>query len=183
MIFVLVLAIVLMVLTGYFVVANRLVDLKNRISRAWSNIDVLLEQRHDEIPQLVEVCRGHMKHEAGLLNALVTNSRSYSAGQTVTDKVAAGSAVTEGLQQLFALAEGYPELRANESFAYLRARISSLEAQIADRREFFNDSVYIYNTRIGQFPFAAIAGMMNLQELPLWGRRGAGNPGKWERAS
>lgn len=139
---------------------NHLVRLKHNVSKAWSNIDVLLKQRHDEIPKLVETCKQYMKYEQDTLEK-VMQARSQVAearqNQDVPSLGAAEGALRLGLGQLFALAEDYPELRANETFQHLQSRISSLENTIADRREFYNESVNINNIGIEQFPDLIVA--------------------------
>lgn len=142
---------------------NELVRLRNDNDRAWANIDVLLKQRHDEIPNLVETVKGYMQHERETLEA-VTQARTASASATsVAGKAQADMLVTSALRGLFAVAENYPQLKATENFLKLQSRISELEERIADRREFFNDDVNTYNTRLKQFPEMFLAGMMNLQ--------------------
>ena len=151
----------LVVLAIYIVsIYNHLVRLKHNVSKAWSNIDVLLKQRHDEIPKLVETCRQYMKFEQDTLEKVMqARSRVAEArqNQDVPGLGAAEGALRLGLGQLFALAEDYPELRANENFQHLQNRISSLENTIADRREFYNESVNINNIGIEQFPDLIVA--------------------------
>lgn len=149
---------------------NNFVRLKNNVAQAWSNIDVLLKQRHDELPKLVEACKQYMKHERGLLDE-VTQARSAVQNARVAGDVSAlGTAETQlraGLMNLFAVAENYPELRANENFQHLQNRISQLEAQISDRREFYNDSVNANNIRIETFPDNVIATLFRFGLKPL----------------
>lgn len=145
----------------YFVMLyNNLVSLKHGVSKAWANIDVLLKQRHDELPKLAETCKQYMKFEQATLEA-VTKARSMvSDAREKGDIKALGQAETQlrgSLMNLFAVAEAYPELKANESFTHLRERITGLEISIADRREFYNESVNINNVRIEQFPDVIIA--------------------------
>jgi LemA protein len=139
---------------------NHLVRLKHNVSKAWSNIDVLLKQRHDEIPKLVETCKQYMKFEQDTLEkVMLARSRVSEArqNQDVPGLGAAEGALRMGLGQLFALAEDYPELRANENFQHLQGRITSLENTIADRREFYNESVNINNIGIETFPDLIVA--------------------------
>jgi LemA protein len=156
---------VLIVLILYVVmIYNNLVRLKHNVSQAWSNIDVLMKQRHDELPKLIETCRQYMKYEKDVLEK-VTHARAMVARARESGDVGAlGAAETQlrlGLGNLYAVAENYPELRANEQFQHLQNRISQLEAQIADRREFYNDSVNVNNIRIDQFPDTVIARTFN----------------------
>lgn len=149
---------------------NNLVALKHNVDKAWSNIDVLLKQRHDELPKLVEVCKRYMKFEQDTLEkVMVARSRVFSAGETgdVNALGSAESSLRVGLGNLFAVAENYPELKANETFKHLQSRITSLEDQIADRREFYNESVNVNNIRIEQFPDVIIARLMGFRDREL----------------
>ena len=147
---------------------NGLVRLRNENDRAWANIDVLLKQRHDEIPNLVETVKGYMQHEQQTLQA-VTQARSNSINaSSVSQKAVADLQVTSALRGLFAVAENYPQLKANENFLKLQNRISELEERIADRREFFNDDVNTYNTRIGQIPDVFVASLMGLNRREMF---------------
>jgi LemA protein len=151
-----------LVLLALYVVSmyNHLVRLKHNDTKAWSNIDVLLKQRHDEIPKLVETCKQYMKFEQETLEKVMqARSRVAEARQSqdVPGLGLAEGALRMGLGQLFALAEDYPELRANENFQHLQSRISTLENTIADRREFYNESVNINNIGIEQFPDIIVA--------------------------
>src|SRR5579884_4209711 len=136
---------------------NGFVRLANNIDKAWSNIDVVLKQRHDELPKLVEVCNSYMGHERETLQA-VTKARSlYDRSGTVDEKAHAENQLTGALRTLFAVAEQYPELKANHEFVHVQERISALESTIADRREFYNDSVNLYNIQIAQIPALLVA--------------------------
>jgi LemA protein len=147
---------------------NELVRLRNDNDRAWANIDVLLKQRHDEIPNLVETVKGYMQHEQQTMLA-VTRARAASMNAaSIGQKATADLMMTGALRGLFAVAENYPQLKANENFSKLQNRISELEERIADRREFFNDDVNIYNTRIGQIPEVFVASFMNLKRRDLF---------------
>lgn len=146
---------------------NALVRLSNNIDKAWSNIDVILKQRHDELPKLVDVCNSYMKHERETLEG-VTNARSaYSRSTSVDDKAKAENQITRALGKLFAVAEQYPDLKANQEFLNVQQRISSLEDTIADRREFYNDSVNLYNIRIEQIPAVWVAQQTGYRARPL----------------
>jgi len=139
---------------------NHLVRLKHNVAKAWSNIDVLLKQRHDEIPKLVETCKQYMKFEQETLEKVMQARAQVSQARQNQDIPGLGmaeGALRMGLGQIFALAEAYPELRANENFQHLQSRISSLENTIADRREFYNESVNINNIGIETFPDIIVA--------------------------
>lgn len=142
---------------------NFLVNLKNNIKKAWANIDVLLKQRHDEIPKIVDVCSGYMKYEKETLEAVI-KARSLALGTKNVNETAKNEGMlSEALGKLFALSEKYPDLKANENFGHLRTRISQIESQIADRREFYNDSVNNYNIKIAQIPDVFVANFLNYQ--------------------
>jgi len=136
------------------------VRIKHNVSKAWSNIDVLLKQRHDEIPKLVETCKQYMKFEQDTLEKVMLARSQVSQARQSQDMPGLGmaeGALRMGLGNLFALAEDYPELRANENFQHLQGRISTLENNIADRREFYNESTNINNIGIEQFPDVIVA--------------------------
>lgn len=149
---------------------NGLVQLKHNIAKAWANIDVLLKQRHDELPKLVEVCRQYTQFEQETL-ARVTEARARVAkAREAHDVPALGAAenlLRAGLGQIFAVAEAYPELKANEHFMQLQTRITALENSIADRREWYNEAVNLHNVRIEQFPDLIVARLFSYTEQPL----------------
>lgn len=155
-----------LVLLGFYLVNiyNHLVRVKHNVSKAWSNIDVLLKQRHDEIPKLVETCKQYMKFEQETLEK-VMQARSQVSDARKTENMAglgqAEGALRMGLGQIFALAEDYPDLKANDNFQHLQSRISDLENTIADRREFYNESANINNIGIEQFPDIIVARLLN----------------------
>jgi len=150
------------------IVYNGLVRLQNEIGRAWANIDVLLKQRHDEVPNLVACVKGYMDHERQTLEA-VTEARAASMNAaSIPQKAQADVLLTGALRSLFAVAEGYPQLKADQNFLALQNRISELEERIADRREFFNDDVNTYNTRIAQLPEVFMARLMRLQPRQMF---------------
>ncbi|HZW95856.1 MAG TPA: LemA family protein [Candidatus Eremiobacteraceae bacterium] len=156
------------VLVYVVILYNELVRLRNDNDRAWANIDVLLKQRHDEIPNLIETVKGYMQHEQQTLLA-VTQARAASMNAaSIGQKAQADLMMTGALRGLFAVAENYPQLKANENFLKLQNRISQLEDHIADRREFFNDDVNTYNTRIGQIPEVFVASFMSLKPRSMF---------------
>jgi len=147
---------------------NGLVRLRNENDRAWANIEVLLKQRHDEIPNLVEAVKGYMQHEHQTLLS-VTEARAASMqASSIGQKALAELQLAGALQGLFAVAESYPELKANENFLSLQKRITELEERIADRREFFNADVNAYNIRIGQIPDVLVASYMGLKPREMF---------------
>jgi len=139
---------------------NELIQINVNIDKSWANIDVLLKQRYDELPKLVKVCEGYMAYEKDTLEKVISARTKFLEAKTPASMAAADNVLTGALKTLFAVSENYPELKANENFKQLRERVSYLENQIADRREFYNDSVAVFNTRIKQFPDLFIADML-----------------------
>lgn len=155
-----VLAIVVLAAVYAVMLYNGLVQLKHNVTRAWANIDVLLRQRHDELPKLVETCKRYMQYEQETLAKVMEARSRVQAAQASGDMRSLGQAeggLRSTVGRLFALAEAYPELKANQTFQQLQTRISALEDAIADRREFYNESVNLNNIRIEQFPDTLIA--------------------------
>jgi len=139
---------------------NGLVALRENVRKAWANIDVLLTQRHEELPKLVETCKQYMQYEGATLERVIAARQSVASAREQGDIGALGraeSGLRAGLGQLFALAENYPALKANDSFQHLQQRISGLENGIADRRELYNEAVNLNNVRIEQFPDVLVA--------------------------
>ncbi|PID50525.1 MAG: LemA family protein [Proteobacteria bacterium] len=149
---------------------NQLIILKNSASKAWSNIDILLKQRNEELPKLVAVCREHIQYEQTTLER-VMEARNRIASAIQNDDMNALNMAEDqlriGLGNLFAVAEDYPELKASKSFLQLQSRITLLEDSIADRREFYNDAATINNIRIEQFPDLIIAKMFSFRAFRL----------------
>jgi LemA protein len=160
------------VLLGFYLVNiyNHLVRVKHNVSKAWSNIDILLKQRHDEIPKLVETCKQYMKFEQETLEKVMQARSQVSNTRKAEDMVGLGLAegtLRMGLGQIFALAEDYPVLKANDNFQHLQSRISNLENSISDRREFYNESANINNIGIEQFPDIVVAKVLNFGSRDL----------------
>jgi len=156
---------------GYLIlIYNRLVNLKHETAKAWSNIDVLLKQRHDELPKLVETCKQYMRHEKETLDAVMRARSSIFSAREQQDLRALGNAegqLRQGLMQLFAAVEAYPDLKANAAFRSLEARITSLENAISDRREFYNECVNTNNIRLEEFPDLLIARFFGFESFDL----------------
>lgn len=166
--------VVLVVLTVLFLYAalvyNSLVNLKHAVSKAWSNIDVLLKQRHEELPKLVETCRQHMAFERETLERVMaarSGARTASERGDVKGVGAAESMLRGALGNITATVEAYPELRADASIRSLLARISAIEDAISDRREFYNDSVNANNVRIEEFPDVIVARLFAFRPAQL----------------
>jgi LemA protein len=133
---------------------NGLVAMRQRVNQSFADIDVQLKQRHDLIPNLVETVKGYATHERGTLEAVVNARNAAMAAPGVEQKVAEENMLTGALRQLFALAESYPDLKANQNFLQLQAELSDIENKLAAARRFFNNAVQEYNTGIQQFPAA-----------------------------
>ena len=161
----------LAVLLGWGVmIYNGLVQLKHAVARAWANIDVVLKQRHDELPKLVETCKQYKQFEQTTLQQVIEARSRVQTAREHGDVAALGQAegaLRMGLGQIFAVAEAYPELRANENFMQLQGRITALENSIADRRELYNEAVNINNVRVEQFPDAIVAQTFRFDAKPL----------------
>jgi LemA protein len=154
---------------AYFAgIYNQLVGVGVNVDKAWSNIDVLLKQRYDEIPKLVKVCEGHMKYERETLEKITAARTRFLEAKTPGQVAQAESQLAGALKTLFAVSENYPDLKANVNFKQLQERVSYLESQIADRREFYNDSVAVFNTRIQQIPDVFVANIMNYRSKELF---------------
>jgi LemA protein len=159
-------AVLLLTMTAAYIVLasyNAIVALRQRIDKAWSNIDVVLEQRHDQLPQLVAAVRGLMAYERDVLTSVTEARAAYIPTASIHDQAATSEATTAAVRSLFAVVERYPDIKSAANVADLQDEIERLEGMIADRRELYNDQVYRYNTRIGQVPGALLA--------PLFGWR------------
>ena len=159
------------VLAIYLVgIYNSLVSVRERVKQSWANIDVLLKQRHDELPKLIETCKQYMQFEQETLDKVMRARTAVYAASSGGSVAALGTAEQQlrgDLGRLFAVAENYPQLKTDESFRQLQQRITGLEESIADRRELYNDEVNINNTRIDQFPDALIARRYGFTAKPL----------------
>jgi LemA protein len=154
------------VLVGLWAMAtyNALVRLRNRIENAWSQIDVQLQRRYDLIPNLVETVKGYAKHEQGVFEQ-VTQARASAINATgVAQQAQAENAITGALKSLFAVAEAYPDLKANTNFLALQEELSGTEGKIAYARQFYNDTVQSWNTKIETFPTTFVAGLLSAQK-------------------
>ncbi len=154
-----VLALLLLIAGALIVLYNRLVVLRNRVDNSWSQIDVQLRRRYDLIPNLVETVKGYAAHESGTFQK-VTEARNMAVNATsVAEQGQAENMLTGALKSLFAVAEAYPELKANQNFMMLQEELSGTESKIAYARQFYNDSVMSFNTAIQSFPANLLAGM------------------------
>jgi LemA protein len=164
-----VLAVIVIGLVLYFIgIYNNLVSLKNNIDRSFADIDVILKQRHDELPKLVDTCKGYMQYEQKTLQAVTDARTAYMRATTPAEKTQADGMVTGALKTLFAVAENYPNLKADANFMQLQGRITDLEEKIAAQRSRFNADANVYNIRIAQIPANFVAGFRGMQPHPLF---------------
>jgi LemA protein len=164
-IFVVVAIVIVMYAVGIY---NNLVTLKNDIDKSFANIDVILKQRHDELPKLIETCKGYMGYEQKTLQAVVEARNAYGRATTPGEKAQADNMISGALKTLFAVAESYPDLKANTNFMQLQGRITELETKIAGQRTTYNSDVNDYNIRIAQVPANFVAGFMGLTPHALF---------------
>ena len=147
---------------------NAIVDLRLRIDKAWSNIDVALKQRFDQLPNLVEAVRDVMSWEQDVLTAVAAARAAYSPAAAIADQAATSAATSTAVRSLFAVVERYPEVRSAANVLALQEEIERLESMIADRRELYNDQVYRYNARIAQVPAVLLAGLFGWRARPFF---------------
>ena len=157
-------AIVLIVVLFFWLGYNSLVKNRNRVDNAWSQIDVQLKRRHDLIPNLVETVKGYAAHERGTFEQVTAARANAINAQGPEQTAAAENQLTGALKSLFAVAEAYPDLKANQNFLQLQEEITATEDKVAYARQFYNDSVLTYNTKIQQFPTMVLAGMFNFDK-------------------
>jgi LemA protein len=157
--------ILVLIVVGFIVLAsyNAVVALRQRIDKAWSNIDVVLKQRHDQLPNLVAAVRGLMAYEKDVLTRVTELRAAYVPTAPIPDQAVTSEATSAAVRSLFAVVERYPDIKSQANVQDLQDQIERLEAMIADRRELYNDQVFRYNTRISQVPGAFLA--------PLFGWR------------
>ena len=147
---------------------NSMVKLRNMVRNSWAQIDVQLKRRFDLVPNLVETVKGYAAHEKEVLEK-VTQARSMvQSAQSIEQRQQAENQLTNTLRSLFAVAEAYPQLKANDNFRDLQQQLSELEEKIAFARQFFNDTTMKYNTTIQSFPTNLLAGMFGFQALPFF---------------
>ena len=165
---------VVLVVVGFLVVStyNAIVALRNRISKAWANVDVALKQRYDELPNLVEAVRDVMRFEQDVLTEVTERRAAYSERDPIPRQAATSDATSAAVRHLFAVVERYPEVKSAANVAALQAEIARLEDVIADRRELYNDQVFRYNTRIAQVPANALAGLFGWAPQPFFAADG-----------
>ncbi len=165
MVAVIVIVVIVVLLVGFFWLGyNGLVKRRNQVDNAWSQIDVQLKRRHDLIPNLVETVKGYAAHERGTFEAVTQARANAISAQTPADQAQAENVLSGALKSLFAVAEAYPDLKANQNFLNLQEELTSSEDRVAYARQYYNDSVLSYNTQIQKFPTVILAGMFNFEK-------------------
>ena len=163
-----ILAIVVVIAIVLIVIYNQLVTLRQRVQNAWSQIDVQLQRRFDLIPNLVETVKGYMSHEQETLTKVTDLRSSWADAKTVEQKAELEGQLTDTLKTIMALAENYPNLKADQSFNKLQTELSDTENKISYSRQFYNDTVTMYNTKLETFPSNLVAGMFGFKSSTLF---------------
>ena len=157
--------VVLVILALFLIFAyNGLVRLRQRVKNAWSQVDVQLKRRYDLIPNLVNTVKGYAQHEKDTLERVTQARNMAMAAKTVNEQAQAENVLAGALRSLFAVAEAYPDLKANTGFLQLQGELSDTEGKIAFARQFYNDTVQKFNTQIELFPYNLVAGMLGFQK-------------------
>ena len=165
MILEIIILIIVLILVIYIIYQyNGLVQLRNRVKNAWSQIDVQLKRRADLIPNLVETVKGYAKHEKTVFENVTKARSSLMNATTVKENAEANNMLTDSLKSLFAVAENYPELKASENFRQLQAQLSETEDKIAYSRQFYNDTVLMFNNKVQMFPSNILASLFHFTE-------------------
>ena len=162
------LIIIVAIIIAIIAIYNSLVTLKQRVKNAWSQIDVQLQRRFDLIPNLVETVKGYMEHESEVLTKVTELRSSWANAKTVDEKAKLDNQLSESLKTIMAVAEGYPDLKANENFSELQTELTNTENKISYSRQFYNDTVTRYNTKLELFPSNVIASMFNFKSEELF---------------
>lgn len=171
MIYVIIFAVILIalvIISYFFVIYNALIALKQNIKKAWANIDVILKQRYDEIPQLIQICEQYASYEKSMIDKITSAREKMVHGNSKKEQMDGAQALNLGIKGLLAVGEAYPDLKANKNFMQIQDRLSSLEESLADRREYYNDTVNQHNIRIKQIPDVFIAGFLGYQDEDLF---------------
>jgi LemA protein len=169
MVAVIVIVVIVVLLVGFFWLGyNGLVKRRNQVDNAWSQIDVQLKRRHDLIPNLVETVKGYAAHERGTFEAVTQARANAINAQTPAEQAQAENVLSGALKSLFAVAEAYPDLKANQNFLNLQEELTSSEDRVAYARQYYNDSVLSYNTQIQKFPTVILAGMFHFEKREFY---------------
>lgn len=166
--FIVLLILVVLLIIWLIKVYNSLVTARQKVKNAWSQIEIQLQKRFDLIPNLVETVKGYAKHESGVFEKVTELRTSWANAKTVEEKAEIGNQVSEALKTVIAVSENYPELKANTNFTQLQEQLQEIESKIAYARQFYNDAVTMYNTRIAVFPTNVIAGMFGFKAEALF---------------
>ena len=159
-----IIAVIVVLILLYFVSTyNSLVGLRKKVKDQWSQIDVVLKNRNDLIPNIVETVKGYAKHEKETLNEVIEARSKMASANTPEEEMKASGEVTKALGKLFALAESYPELKANENFMDLQNKLNEVEEKIRYARQFYNDSVLTYKNKLEMFPSNIVANMFGFK--------------------
>ena len=163
-----ILAIVAVIIIALIAIYNNLVTLRLRVKNAWSQIDVQLQRRFDLIPNLVETVKGYMQHESDVLTKVTDLRSSWADAKTVDEKAKLDNQLSESLKTIMAVAENYPDLKANQNFSELQTELTNTENKISYSRQFYNDTVTRYNTKLEVFPSNIIASMFHFNSEQLF---------------
>ena len=163
-----ILAIVVVIIIAIIAMYNSLVTMRQRVRNAWSQIDVQLQRRFDLIPNLVETVKGYMEHEADVLTKVTDLRSSWANAKTVDEKANLDNQLSESLKTIMAVAENYPDLKANQNFSELQTELTNTENKISYSRQFYNDTVTRYNTKLELFPSNIIASIFNFKVEDLF---------------
>ena len=156
-----VIAIVVILLLWFIGVNNALVQLRNKVRNQFSQIDIQLKKRYDLIPNLVETVKGYAKHEKETFESVIAARNGYAEAKTDSEKIEAAGELTKCVSRLLAVAENYPELKANTNFLNLQEQLKEIEDKISYARQFYNDAVMVYNNKIQMFPSSIVASIRN----------------------
>ena len=163
-----ILAIVVIIIIAIIAMYNSLVTMRQRVKNAWSQIDVQLQRRFDLIPNLVETVKGYMEHEADVLTKVTDLRSSWTEAKTVDEKAKLDNQLSESLKTIMAVAENYPDLKANQNFSELQTELTNTENKISYSRQFYNDTVTRYNIKLETFPSNVIASVFNFKSENLF---------------
>ena len=156
--------VVVLIIAWAFATYNKLVDLRNRVKDQWAQIDVQVKRRFDLIPNLVETVKGYAKHESETLEAVIQARNTYVSATTPEAQMKADGELEKAISKLFALSESYPELKANTNFQHLQQELTETESKIASARQFYNDTVLLYNNKVEMVPSNIIASIFKFKK-------------------
>lgn len=164
MVWIIIAVVVVLIILWGVSVYNSLVSLRNRVKDQWAQIDVQLKRRFDLIPNLVETVKGYTKHESETLEAVIKARNTYVSATLPEEQMEADGELTQAISKLFALTEAYPDLKANTNFQTLQAELTETESKIVAARQFYNDTVMVYNNKVAMVPSNIIASLFKFKE-------------------